>query len=213
MKRDDGKKKKKRKAGEEDVECDLVGRFLALGAFDQPDHAIEERLTGIRCDADFDFVGEHARSPGDSGAVTAGFANDRSGFTRNGRFVDGSNTLDDFAVAGNHFPSADENDVARLQFGAGNSFFRAGIAEPASERFGAGFAQRFRLGFAPTFGHRFCKVGEENREPKPDRDLQAETEASGVRGNAMKEIDSGNEGSDLNNEHHRILVEDARVEF
>ena len=35
-------------AGEQDVERDLVRRLLPLGAFDHGDHAVEERLAGIR---------------------------------------------------------------------------------------------------------------------------------------------------------------------
>ncbi len=32
----------KRESGEQDVERDFVGRLLAGGAFDEPDHAVEE---------------------------------------------------------------------------------------------------------------------------------------------------------------------------
>ena len=43
-------------AGEQDRERDLVGRALALGALDERDHAVEERLAGVRGDADDDAV-------------------------------------------------------------------------------------------------------------------------------------------------------------
>ena len=43
-------------AREQDRERDLVGRALALGALDERDHAVEERLAGVRGDADDDAV-------------------------------------------------------------------------------------------------------------------------------------------------------------
>ena len=39
-------------AREQDRERDLVRRALALGALDERDHAVEERLAGVRGDAD-----------------------------------------------------------------------------------------------------------------------------------------------------------------
>ena len=39
------------------------------------------------------------------------------------------------------------------------------------------FAQRVRLRLAAAFGHGFGEVGEQHREPQPQRDLQVETEA------------------------------------
>ena len=50
LERNDGQQKDDGQAGEKNIQRDLVGSFLALGAFDQLDHAIEERLAGIRRD-------------------------------------------------------------------------------------------------------------------------------------------------------------------
>ena len=44
LQRDDGDQEDDRQPGEQDVERDLVRRLLPLGAFDERDHAIEERL-------------------------------------------------------------------------------------------------------------------------------------------------------------------------
>ena len=44
LQRDHGQQEDQRQAGDQDVERDLVGRLLALGAFHQRDHAIEKRL-------------------------------------------------------------------------------------------------------------------------------------------------------------------------
>ena len=43
-------RKMMRQAGQQDVERDLVRRLLPLGALDQRDHPVEERLAGIRRD-------------------------------------------------------------------------------------------------------------------------------------------------------------------
>jgi hypothetical protein len=75
-------------ADQEDIERDLVRRLLPLGAFDQPDHAVEEGRAERGSDAHFDPVGEHLRAAGDSRTVAAGFADDRRRLAGDGRFVD-----------------------------------------------------------------------------------------------------------------------------
>ena len=50
------------------------------------------------------------------------------------------------------------------------------VAELACFGFRAGFAQSFRLRFAAALGHGFREIGEKNREPEPQRDLQSESE-------------------------------------
>ena len=47
----DGKDENDRHAGEQDIERDLVGRLLPLGAFDQRDHAVEKGRALRRGDA------------------------------------------------------------------------------------------------------------------------------------------------------------------
>ncbi len=106
------------KSGEQNVERDLVGRLLALGAFDQRDHAIEEGFAGVRRDLDLDLVGEHARAAGNGGAIATGFADDRRGFAGDGRLVDRRDALDDVAVGRNEFAGRNHHDVAGAQLGA-----------------------------------------------------------------------------------------------
>ena len=101
LQRDDGDEKDDGEAGEQDVERDLVRRLLSVGAFDERDHAIEERLARVGGDLDPDPVREHARAAGHGGAVSAGLANHGRGLAGNRAFVDGRDTLDDVAVAGN----------------------------------------------------------------------------------------------------------------
>ena len=60
-----------REAREQDVERDLVRRLLPRGALDEPDHAVDEGLAGLRGDAHDDAVAQHAGAAGDGAAVAA----------------------------------------------------------------------------------------------------------------------------------------------
>ena len=118
LQRDDGEQEDDGEAGEQDVERDLVGGLLALGAFDQRDHAVEEGFAGVGGDADGDPVGEDAGAAGDGGAVAAGFADDGRGFAGDGGLVDGGDAFDDLAVAGDHL--AGDDDARRRRRAAGS---------------------------------------------------------------------------------------------
>src|SRR5207253_3919164 len=87
--------------GEEDVERDLVGGFLPLGAFDHGDHAVEEGLARVDADADDEPVGEDFGAAGDAGSVAAALADDGRGFAGDGGFIDAGDAFDGFAVDGN----------------------------------------------------------------------------------------------------------------
>ena len=52
------------------------------------------------------------------------------------------------------------------------------VLQESGHRLRAAPAERRRLGFAPTLGHRLGEVREERREPEPQRDLQVEEEWS-----------------------------------
>ena len=69
---------------QQDVQGDLVGRLLALGAFHQADHAVEEAFAGVGGDPDDQPVGEDARAAGDRAAVAARFADHRGAFAGDG---------------------------------------------------------------------------------------------------------------------------------
>ena len=81
-------------ADQQDIERDLVRRLLPLGAFDQPDHAVEEGRARRRGDAHADPVGQHLRAAGDRRTVAAGFADDRRGFAGDRRLVDRGHAFD-----------------------------------------------------------------------------------------------------------------------
>ena len=66
-----------REPGQQDVQRDLVGRLAALGALDQRDHAIQERLARLLGDLHHDPVAEHPCAAGDRRPVAAGLADHR----------------------------------------------------------------------------------------------------------------------------------------
>src|SRR5262249_17345661 len=155
-KKDDGE------AGEKDIERDFVGSFLARGALDERNHAVEKGFAWVRGDAHADFVGQDAGAAGDSGAIAARFADDGRGLAGDGGFVHGSYAFDDFTVAGDKFAGGDENLVAGAKLRTGNGFGGAVRTQTAGFRLRASLAKRFGLRFAAPFGHGFGKIGEEH---------------------------------------------------
>src|SRR5262245_9296700 len=97
--------------GEEDVESDLVRRLLALGALDERDHAIEERLPRIRLDLDDQPVREHLRAARHRAAVPAALADHGSTLPGNGALVDGGHALDHLAVGRDEVAGLDQHHV------------------------------------------------------------------------------------------------------
>ncbi len=57
---DDRQQEDHREPCEQDVQRDLVRRLLSIGALDEQDHAVEERLAGAGRDPHDDPVGEHS---------------------------------------------------------------------------------------------------------------------------------------------------------
>ena len=78
-----------RQTRQQNRQRDLVRRLLALCAFDEGDHPIEEAFAGIRRYADDDVIGKYPRSAGNRAAVAAGFTNDRCRLAGDRRLVDG----------------------------------------------------------------------------------------------------------------------------
>ena len=128
--RHDGRHERDREAGEQDVEGDLVRRLAPLGALDERDHAIEERLAGLLGDRDHEPVREQARAAGDGRAVAAGLADDRRGLAGDRRLVHGADALDDVAVRRDDLARVDDDHVALLQIGRGD------LLEPPSRAAG-----------------------------------------------------------------------------
>ena len=67
----------------------------------------------------------------------------------------------------------------------------------------ARLTQRARPRLALHFGERFGKVGEQNREPKPEADVEFECEWQAAH--AMPQGDQRrDDAADFDHEHHRI---------
>ena len=71
LQRDDGEQEDDRQAGEQDRQRDLVRRLLPVGALDERDHPVEERLARLGRDPHDDLVAQHPRAAGDRRAVAA----------------------------------------------------------------------------------------------------------------------------------------------
>ena len=104
--------------GEEDRQRDLVRGPLALGAFDERDHPVEECLAGVGRDPDGEPVAGQLRAAGHRAAdVRARLLEDRRGLAGDGRLVDVGDALDDIAVARDRLALADDDDVALSELG------------------------------------------------------------------------------------------------
>ena len=176
---DRGQQEDEREPGEQDVEGDLVRRLLARGAFDEGDHAVEERLPGSGRDAHDDLVREHPGAAGDRRAVAARLADHRSRLAGDGRLVDAGDALDDLAVAGDHLAGR-RRRTRRRAAAAGWAPRRSRRRGGRGRRCRTGLAQRVGLRLAAALGHRLGEVGEEDGEPQPRRD-QAGEEVLGRR--------------------------------
>ena len=178
LERDDRHHEDERQAREQDVERDLVGGLLPLGALDERDHAVEERLAGLRRDVHDDLVGQHAGAAGHRAAVPSRLADHGRRLAGDRRLVDRRDALHDVAVAGNQLAGPDDAEVADLQLARGR-LGDAPVGLPnVRDRLGAGLAQRVGLRLAPPFGHRLGEVREQHREPQERRDEPREPVAS-----------------------------------
>ena len=213
LQRDHSKQENDREAGEQNAERDLVGRLLAGCALHQRDHAIEKSFAGIGGDLDLDPVRQHLGAAGNGRAVAAGFADDRSGFAGNGRLVHRSHALDDFAVAGDVVAGFDVDDVSCAKQAA-DDLFKAAVGGVAlGNRLALGLAQGIGLGLAAALGHGLGKVGEQHREPQPERDLQVEAEGLAVMAEVFDEQAEGEHAAHFHHKHHGVLHHPAWIEL
>ena len=164
-----------RQAGEQDRERDLVGRALALGAFDERDHAVEERLAGIGGDEDHQAIADERGAAGDRAPdVGPGLLEDGRRLAGDRRLVDEADALDHVAVAGDRLAFLDDDDVALAELGRADRLERAVGQAPMGDRLGAGPAQGGGLGPTARLGDGLGVGREQDREPQPDGDLDLE---------------------------------------
>ena len=178
-----------RQPGEEDREGDLVGRPLALGALDERDHPVEERLARIGRHADDEAVADEGRAAGDRAAdVGARLLEDRRRLAGDRGLVDEADALDDVAVTGDRLALLDDDDVALAQLGRPDVLERAVRAAPVGGRLGAGLAQRRGLGTTARLGDGLRVRREQDGEPQPDRDLDLEARDRAPAGGGWRPV-------------------------
>ena len=203
LQRNDGEEKDDGEAGQQDIQRDLIRSFLTLRPLYESNHAIEKGLAWIGCDANRDLVAQHPRTSGHRGAVTACFANDRSGLARDSGFIDGCHTVDYLAVTRNHLPGGDAYHILCAKLGTRHllNHFRP---DAIGNRLRFRLAQCIGLCFAASFGHGLRKICKEHREPEPERDLQIESSAAEPTNNIRYQKHRGEDTSHFNDEHDWI---------
>jgi hypothetical protein len=68
---------------------------------------------------------------------------------------------------------ARQHHVAGAQLGGGHGLVFLAVLQALGHGLGLGLAQRVGLRLAAAFRHGFGEVGEQHREPQPERDLEA----------------------------------------
>ncbi|MNF76823.1 hypothetical protein D3C84_589490 [compost metagenome] len=158
-------------ADQQDIQRHLVGGLLALGAFDQGDHAVQGRFAGIAGDADQQPVGDQPGIAGHCRAITTGLTDHRRGLTGNRRFVDRGNPFEHFAVTGDHLPGHDLDHIVLAQAGRRHYLETARrVATPRAEALATGL-EAVGTSFTTAFGQGFGKVGKQHGEPQPQGNL------------------------------------------
>ena len=116
------------------------------------------------------MIGQDLGPAGHRVAVPARFADHRRGLARDGRLVHGGSPFDDLAVRGNDLARGDRDDIPFFEAVRRDVLYPC-RARNAAVRHGpgAGLAQRHRLRLAAPLGHGFREVGEQHREPEPQR--------------------------------------------
>ena len=215
LQRHDGEQEDDRQPGEQDRQGDLVRRLLPVGALDEGDHAVEERLARLGRDAHDDLVGQHPGAAGDGRAVAARLADHRRRLAGDRRLVDGGDALDDVAVAGDHLAGGDDAQVADLQLR------RRHLLDRAVGRGGRGPSVSLRVlrsvaAWAlprpsaiasaklanSTVNHRNTTTSPANTFSLPRRVAEV-----------ADEQDRRQHRADLDDEHHRVAGQRARVEL
>ncbi len=193
--------------GQQDGQGDLVGGLLAVGAFHQGDHAVQEGVAPLGGDTDNDAVGEDLGAPGHGRAVAAGLADDRRRLAGYGRLVDGGDALDDLAVGGDQVAGLADDQVAFGQRRGGYPLLGSVGAQAAGFGLGSHAAQCVGLGLAATFSHGLGEVGEDDGQEQPRRDRPGE------QGGVRDGLDERDHGADQYHEHDGVPDLHPGVQF
>ena len=102
--------------------------------------------------------------------VAAAFADHGGRLAGDGRFVDRGDPLDHFAVAGDRLPRPRPAPCPPCAGPSAGTSLYAARFQSVGDRLGAHLAQRVGLGLAAALGDRLGEIGEQHREPQPQRD-------------------------------------------
>ena len=189
----------------------FVGRRFALGTLHHADHALDEAAAARDARTHDEPIGENRRAARDVGEVSPGFSDDRRGLARNGRFVDGRDPRDHFAVAGNDVARKDENEVVSEKRHRVDDLMRhvgtelVGGVDDARGRALSQIPQGSRLRVRPTFGQSLGEVGKEQRKPEPPGYRKSEPRGFGRKPQKTRDAHAkGKKSTEPNEEHHRI---------
>ena len=205
-----------RHAGQEDVQRDFIRRFLPLGAFDKPDHAVEEGRALRGGDAHDDPVGDHHRAARHRRAVAAELADNRRGFAGDRGFVHRGHAFDDVAIGWDQVARLDKDDVALFQLDRRDRrdlVMVARIGKLLGDHIRLGRPQARGLRLAAALGHRFREVREQHREPEPQDDLEREAVMAGAGDDIADEKHRRERRDNLDDEHHGVLHHQPRIEL
>ena len=158
-------------------------------------------------------VRQHLRAAGDRGAIAARLANHRRRFAGNRALVHRRDAFDDVAVGRNHLAGLDPDDIALAQRRRRHGLERAVGALAFGHRFGLGAPQRIGLRLASSLGHRFREVGEQHRQPEPERDLQLEAKVAAAGDDVLHQTQRRQHAADQHDEHDRVARHRPRVEL
>ena len=123
------------------------------------------------------MVRQYLRTAGHRAAVAAGFPNDGSTLSGNDGFVDAGDALDDFSISRNEITCFAVHDVPGTQLRRRHHLELVIWQDLVRDRIGLGLAQGVGLSFAARFRHGFREVGEHDRKPQPQGDLNAKKDA------------------------------------
>ena len=113
--------------------------------------------------------------------------------------------LDDFPVAGDDVAGFADHHIAGPQPRSRDEFDLSPSGEKFGRRIRLGFAERVRLSLAPGFRHRLGKVGEKHREPKPQIDLELESQAVGADDRVTNQKDRRQRRAHFDHKHHGVF--------
>ena len=171
-------------------------------------------LPGSWVTRDHELVREQPGAAGHRRAVAAGLADDRRRLAGDGRLVDRADALDHLAVGGDHLARDHLDHVVALQLGRRHVLELAVQRLAVGDRGRAGGAQGVRLGLATALGDRLGEVCEQHRQPQPERRSCPRTRGRPCAAEQVDEEDPGrDDAADLDDEHHRVVRLQARVEL